>query len=49
VRDYEILAAGFANDPRIRLVARHAGANRLPHVVEDGGASCEVHAGEITM
>src|SRR5436190_23654091 len=49
MRNDEILPSCFTYDSRIGLVSRHAGADRLPHIVEDGGAAGEVHTGEITV
>src|SRR5258706_2257077 len=39
MRDDAILAARLPDDPRVRLVPRHAGTDGLPHVIEDGGAA----------
>ena len=42
--DNEVLAAGFRDDARIRAIAPHVRANRLPHAVEHAGAAGEMHA-----
>ena len=45
--DDEVLAAGFADQARIRAVARDVLADLAPHPLEDFGAAGEVHAAEL--
>ena len=48
MRDDEVLAAGFADQPRIAPVAADVLARRCVHIdVEDGGAAGEVNAGQV--
>ena len=47
VDDDEVLAAGLADEARIRAVAADVLADLLPHAVEHRGAAGEVHAGEL--
>src|SRR5688572_3214533 len=47
VRDDEVLAAGFTNQPRIPAVFVDVLADLLPDAVEDDGAAREVDAGEL--
>src|SRR5690606_16415224 len=47
VRDDEVLAAGLADQTRIRLVAADVLADRLPHRLEHTGTAGEVDAREV--
>ena len=49
MRDDEVLAPGLADDARIREIVRHVRTDRLPHAVEDTGATGEVHARQLAM
>src|SRR5205823_1551175 len=46
VGDDEVLAAGLADEPRVRLVVSDVRADRLPQVLEDAGRAGEVERGD---
>ncbi len=43
----KILAAGFTHNSRIGFVIGDVLPNHLPHILEDRGRPCEMHAGQI--
>jgi hypothetical protein len=49
MHDDEVLAAGFADQPRIAAILAEVLADLLPHAVEHAGAAGEMNAGEIGM